>query len=248
MGFLDDILDEKTANAWIEQNTEEWHKVRLGRFTSSEMARLITPGKRQMTQKELDARPAKGKGSSTTQVEDYGTLGEAAKTYISEKVAENLTGQARQQGYAFPLVWGTEHEAEAVEYFEKQTGLETTVCGFFTYTDHAGGSPDRLVGEKAILEAKCPADSVNMLAYLMLTDHYDVRRDFFPYWVQCQSNLLFTDREVCHFVAYDPRMIDPKHKLAHIEIPADKAFQDIIIKQIEAGVKEKLSILQTLNA
>lgn len=247
MSFLDDILDERTANAWIEQNTEEWHKVRLGRFTSSELSRLMVPGKREMTQKELDARPKKGKGSSTTFMDDYGTLADASKTYIAEKVAEIMTGQAKTQGYAFPLVWGAEHEAEAVEYFEKETGLETEVCGFFTYTDHAGGSPDRLVGEREILEAKCPSDSVNMIGYLMLTDHYDVRRDYFPYWVQCQGNMLFADKDLCHFIAFDPRMINPKHRMAHIQIPADKEFHKLIAQQITAGVKEKLSLLKTLT-
>lgn len=247
MSFLDDLLDERTASAWIDQNTEEWHAIRLGRFTASEIYRLMAPSKREMTAEELKARPKSGPGSSAKLVSDYGKLSEAALTYVNEKVAEILTGSAKTTGYAFPLVWGTEHEAEAVEFFEKKTGLVTEKCGFFTYTDHAGGSPDRLVGDDAILEAKCPADSVNQVDYLMLIDHYGVKDNYFPYWVQCQANMLFTDRKLCHFITFDPRMKLDKHKLQHIEIPADTAFQDLIIAQITKAVKEKLEMIARLS-
>lgn len=247
MSFLDELLDERTASTWIEQNSPEWDAIRLGRFTSSEMYRLMTAGKREMTEAEKAARPKKGPGSRTEYVQDYTKLSDAAFTYINEKVAEILTGSAKTTGYAFPLVWGTEHEAEAVEFFEKKTGLVTEKCGFFTYTDHAGGSPDRLVGDDAILEAKCPADSVNQIDYLMLIDHYGVKENYFQYWVQCQANMLFTERKLCHFITFDPRMKLDKHKLQHIEIPADTAFQDLIIAQITKAVKEKLEMIARLK-
>lgn len=247
MSFLDDLLDESKAHTWIQQGTEEWDRVRLGRFTSSEMSRLMEPSRRDMTEDELKARPKSGKGSKTTQIADYGRLSDGGMTYVYEKVAEIMTGQARQQGYAFPLVYGKETEPLAADFFHEKNGVELEECGFFTYTDHAGGSPDRLVGDDAIMEIKCPADSVNMLGYLMLTDHYDVRRDYFQYWVQCQSNMLFTGRKLCHFVAFDPRMIDDRHKMAHIQLPADEEFQNLIIQQIELAVKEKLSLLKTLS-
>lgn len=245
--FLDDLLDETKANTWIQQGTPEWDAARLGRFTSSEMSRLIEPSSRDMTEDELKARPKSGKGSRTTKIEDYERLSDGGMTYVKEKVAEIMTGQARVQGYAFPLVYGKDMEPYAAEHFEKKTGFELQECGFFTYTNHAGGSPDRLVDDHAILEIKCPADSVNMLGYLMLTDHYDVRRDYFQYWVQCQSNMLFTGRKVCYFVAYDPRMIEEKHKMAHITLPADVEFQNFIAGRITIAVREKLSLLKTLS-
>lgn len=248
MSFLDDLLDEKTASAWVEQGTPEWDQVRLGRFTSSELSRLMEPAKREMTEAELKARPKTGKGSAVKFISDHSKLSDAGMTYVKEKVAEVMTGHAKVQGYAFPLVYGTTTEPEAADFFSEKTGLELEKCGFFSYTEHAGGSPDRLIGTDALLEIKCPADSVNMLGYLMLTDHYDVRRDYFPYWAQCQANLLFTDRKLAHFCAYDPRMIDPRHRMAHIEIPADVEFHDLIRAQIALAVKEKLSLLKTLNA
>lgn len=247
MEFLDELIDDKLANKWIAQGTFEWDQVRIGRFTASEIHRLMEPSKREMTPEELKARPKEGKGSSAKLVYDYTKLSEAALTYVNEKVAEVLTGQAKSTGYAFPLVWGTEHEDEAVEHFTKTTGLETEKVGFFTYTSHAGGSPDRLVGNDSILEIKCPSDSVNQVKYLILTDQFDVRRDYFPYWVQCQANMLFTERNLCHFCTYDPRMKNEKHKMTHIQIKADPQFHDLIRKQIELAVKEKLALINLLS-
>lgn len=246
MSFLDDLLDEKTANKWIEQGTFEWDQVRIGRFTASEMYRLMEPAKREMTEAELKSRPKSGKGSSAKLVYDYEKLSDAALTYINEKVAEILTGQAKTQGYAFPIVWGLEHEDEAAEFFAKKTGLELEKVGFFTYTDHAGGSPDRLVGSDSILEIKCPHESVNQIKYLMLTDQFDLRREYFLYWVQCQANMMFTERNICHFATYDPRMKEEKHKLTHIEIKADFEFHDLMRKKIVQATKEKLHIISLL--
>src|SRR5688572_14249397 len=104
MDFLESILDDRTALTWIDQNSEEWDRVRIGRFTASEIHRLMEPAKREMTEAELKARPKSGKGSSAKLVNDYSTLSDAAFTYINEKVAEILTGQPKSQGYAFPLV------------------------------------------------------------------------------------------------------------------------------------------------
>jgi hypothetical protein len=245
--FLDDLLDEKTANNWISQNSPEWDRIRIGRFTASELHRLMDPAKREMTKEELEARPKSGKGSSSKLIYDYSRLSDEAMSYIEEKVAEILTDTPKQQGYAFPITWGMEHEDEAIEFFEKRTGMVVQRVGFFSYSTHAGGSPDGLVGDTAIIEAKCPFNSVIQLKYLMLTDQWDVKRNYWSYWVQCQANMLFTGRELSYFTTYDPRMVNDKHKIQIIEIKADSEFHDLIIKQIELATKEKLSLLQTLQ-
>jgi hypothetical protein len=247
MNFLDEITDEKTANKWIEQGTPEWDQVRLGRFTASEIYRLMEPSKREMTEAELKSRPKSGKGSSVKLIADYSKLSEAAMTYINEKVAETMTGLANQSGYAFPLVWGTSYENDACDYFATKTCLTIEKVGFFSYTQHAGGSPDRFVGDDAILEVKCPANSVNQVGYLMLTDEFDLRRNHFGYWCQCQANMLFTERNLCHFVTYDWRMINEKHKMTHIEIKANPAFHELIRQQIAKATEEKLKLLQLLS-
>jgi len=226
MIFLDKLLDENKS-VFIQQNTEEWHRVRLGRFTASEIFNLITEPK-------------------TIAAQKAGHLSETALNYVMEKVAETLTCQPKQQGYAFPLVWGLEHEAEAVKFFEEKTNLQTFTTGFYPYTDHAGGSPDREVEDFDILEIKCPFDSAKHVEYLMLTTWADLKAEYKKYYWQCQANLLFTGRKACHFVSFDPRMRNDKHKMAHLVIPAIEEDQKILIAKIEKAVDEKLKILSAL--
>lgn len=222
--FLDDLLDEKTANNWIDQRSPEWEQIRVGRFTASTNWRLMVKPK-----------------------EKSKKISETTMTYIMEKVAEVMTGQTKQQGYAFPLVWGVDNEPLAREHFQEKTGIEVQECGFFPYTDHAGGSPDGLIRNDAILEIKCPYDSKVMLDYLMLTDHHDLKRDFREHYWQIQNNLLFTERELGYFVAFDPRMQKEEHKMKVIEVPRIEVESAEIIEMIGLAVEEKLKILNLLQ-
>lgn len=224
MSFLDQIIDEKKAFQWIEQNTVEWERIRIGRFTSSENWKLIVEPK-----------------------EKSKKISETTNTYIMEKVAEVMTGQCKQQSYAFPLVYGKENEPIAREYFAEKTGFAVETVGFFPYTDHAGGSPDGVVNDNAILEIKCPYDSKVQLEYLMLTDQWDLKRNFREHYWQMQNNMLFTGKELGHFVAFDPRMTNEKHKMVHIEVKAVPDEQQLIIEKIGMVVEEKLKLIKLLS-
>lgn len=228
MGFLDDIINSESAKKYVDQGTEEWHKLRLGRFTSSEIHKLIT-----------EPKAVKDK--------EAGRLGETGYGYVNDRVAEIMTGQAKQQGYAFPLVYGKETEPVAIEAFVDKTGFKWESCGFYPYTDHAGGSPDGIINEEDILEVKCPYDSGKQVEYLMLNDQFDLMRFNKDYYWQCQANLLFTGMKQCHFVCFDPRMIEEKNRLQHIIIKPNNEHHDLLIKKIEVAVKEKLSILKLLR-
>lgn len=227
MSFFDDILDARTANKWIDQGTPEWDRVRVGKFTASEIWKLMVEPK-------------------TNVDKEAGKLSETSMTYISEKVAEVMTGQCKQQGYAFPMVWGTEKEPDAINAFIEKTGFTYERVGFFSFSDHAGGSPDGFINDDAIIEVKCPYDSAVQLDYLMLTDQWDLKRLKREYYWQCQANMLFTDRNLCYFVTYDPRMKEEKHQLVTLEIKPVAEDRDMIVKKIGMAVKEKLSLLKTL--
>jgi hypothetical protein len=222
--FFTDLLDEATAQRHLSQGTDQWAEIRLGRFTSSEIWKLIVEPKEKAKQ-------------------EAGLLSETAMTYVQDKVAEVMTGQAKSQGYAFPLVYGKETEPLAIEEFIKRTGFKYEAVGFYEFTDHAGGSPDGLINDSDILEVKCPVDSSKMIDYLLLTDQYDLKRMFREYYWQMQGNMLFSKTENGHFVAYDPRMVNDKHRIVHIEVKADKKDQDILIYKIARATEEKLKLL-----
>lgn len=250
MRWLDELVEGNFSPRNIEQGSEQWENIRAGRFTSSEIWKIMECGTRPMTYEELKARPKSGKGSATTQIRDHSKMSEKGLTYIRQKVAEVLTGQPKQAAYAYPLVYGKETEPEAVEYFEKITGYTCEEIGFQTWGEHAGGSPDRFINEiKEGLEIKCPFQSENQIDYLMLVDHYDLKRMYPEYYWQCVSLMLFTGLEAWNFCTYDPRMIEDKHKMTRIRIEASKVTDDmdLINTAIASAVKEKLQLLDLLK-
>lgn len=250
MSWLDELVTGDRTPQNLEQGSEQWENIRAGRFTSSEIYKIMEFGYRPMTEQELKARPKTGKGSKTTRVIDPSQMSEGGKTYITQKVAEVLTGRPKPSAYAYPLVYGKETEPEAVEYFEKMTGYTCEEIGFQTWGEHAGGSPDRFIVEiKEGLEIKCPFQSENQVDYLILTDHYDLKRMYPQYYWQCVSLMLFTSLEAWNFCTFDPRMISDKHKMTRIRIEASKVEEDmdLVNTAIASAVKEKLSLLDTLK-
>lgn len=233
-----------------EQGSQQWSDVRAGRFTASEIFKLMDSGTRMMNAAELKARPKEGKGKSAKMIEDPNLLSKPAITYINEKVAETLTGQAKPQVFSRATEWGDQFEPLAAEEFKKETGLDFEIISFVTFGDHAGGSPDRIIkGTGDILEIKCPYNSENQVAYLLLTDQWDLKRMHPNHYWQCMSNLLFSQgaAKMCHFVTYDYRMIEKKNQFCYIPIkPIEEDF-DLIIKKLEVAVAEKLRALQIIR-
>lgn len=227
MSFLDDMLDPIGSLKHVEQGSDAWDRARIGRFTSSEMWRLLTPPK-------------------TKEAKEAGRLSETALNYIHVKVAERLTGQQKVSSYAYPIVFGKEQEPIAIESFVEKTGFKWDQIGFVAFGDYAGGSPDGLINETDILEIKCPWAIETQLDYLLLTDQWDLKRLKPDYYYQCMSNLLFTMKEKCHFVSFDHRYPEDK-RIVHLEIkPVLEDFQRIT-EAIEKGVKEMLEILKVLT-
>lgn len=247
MDFFESLNSGDASQYLIEQGSDEWRELRVGRFTGSEMFKLVEPGKREMTQEELKARPKTGEGSKTKNIQDVKVLGEKAWTYIYKKAAETLTGQLDDEVYAWPLVRGKELEPEAVEFFEKRTGMTCEPIGFVPFTDHAGSSPDRMVSDGAILEIKCPSNSTNQINYLLLTDHWDLKREYPNHYWQVQTNVLFTGAKKGYFAAYDPRYKLEKQRMAILEVPIVPADQDLIIQKIAVATEEKLKIIKLIG-
>jgi hypothetical protein len=226
--FLDELLDPTLANKHVEQNSEQWDRLRIGRFTASEIHKLMT---------EPRSKAAK----------ENGELSETAKNYIMVKVAETLSGRKNPDSYAYPIVYGKETEPEAIEYFIERTGFNYEKIGFIAFSDHAGGSPDGLVNGNEILEIKCPWSIATQVDYLMLTDQYDLKRMFPEYYWQCQANLLFTDTKLCHFVTYDPRYEESKFKMTHLKVAPHADDQQAICDKVAKATEEKLKLIKLLS-
>lgn len=114
-----------------EQRTSEWKSQRYGKFSASEIIKLLG---------------ARG-------------LGETGKTYAIEKAIEELYGEFEEPFISYDMQNGIDTEPLAFAKFKELKGLEfldVETCGFFEYNKHAGASPDGLVSDNSVLEIKCP--------------------------------------------------------------------------------------------
>ena len=238
---------DKALAEQSEQGSPMWENIRAGRFTASEFWKLMESGTREMNAAELAARPKTGKGSKSKFIEDPSCLSKTTQTYIFQKVAETLTGQSPPEIFSHATAWGTDMEPIAAEYIGMKYGWEYEILSFVPYGDHAGGSPDRKIkGVNEIVEIKNPYNSAVQVNYLMLTDQWDLKREYPEHYWQCMANILFTHADRCHFFAYDYRMKEEKHKLAYLIIePVAEDLERIGLK-LGAAIREKESILKLL--
>jgi exodeoxyribonuclease (lambda-induced) len=114
-----------------EQRSENWKIERYGKFSASEIIKLLG---------------VRG-------------LGETGKTYAIEKAIEELYGEMEENFVSFDMQRGIELEPLAFAKFKELKELEfleVTNCSFFKFNEDAGASPDGLVSDDAVLEIKCP--------------------------------------------------------------------------------------------
>jgi hypothetical protein len=196
----------------IEHGSEDWHRARSGKFTPSELYRLMTEPKVK-TEK----------------------LSEGAKTYVKEKIAEILTVDISNEKMFHgnnATEWGNSFEGEAIELFSDMLNKEIINVGFINYDDNFGGTPDGISHDNLFgIEVKCPYNPSIHLDNLLL-DSLAFKKERKEYYWQIQGYSLITGIEDWYFVSYDPRQIDYKLKI----LPIKRNEDDIRI------IKEKLQI------
>lgn len=220
----------KRAMMFEQQNV--WKATRLGKFTASEIYKLLKTGR------------------SKDQL-----FGEVAMTYIHEKIAELLTGEAKDDISGMrALEWGAANEYDAFLAYQQHCGEELQYFGvadprFFPYNAFSGGSPDGL-GPDCVLEIKCPYVSSNHVPYL-LASRQDADGEWLAwhkpeYYAQLQFNMLCTGKPRGVLISYDPRAIEPANRLAVIHVAAHEQLQATIKMRLEkAGeiVADALGVL-----
>lgn len=213
--------------------TEAWKAARLGRFTSSQIAKLLVKSK------------AKGE-----------TFGEGAKTYIYKKAAETLTLEANETTSA-AIKWGNEHEPFAAREFSHVYKKEIEYYGkenpvFIAYGNHAGGSKDGFIlDENAIIEFKCPFESGYHaeLLHKVTTNTFSLKEYEKDYYGQVQFNM-FLEGEDCkhgYFVSYDPRVIDPRFAVIAVKVDRDEDYLKELLERLELAIAEKVKYLTEIG-
>ena len=116
----------------IEQGTDEWFAIRIGKVTASRVADVI-------------AKTKSGYSASRD-------------NYMAQLVCERLTGQKGESFTNAAMQHGTETEPLARLSYEVSQNVLVDQVGFVPHPSikMAGASPDGLVGDNGLLEIKCP--------------------------------------------------------------------------------------------
>lgn len=212
----------------------DWKAKRLGRFTASEMHKLMKGGRKKDQ-----------------------LFGQGALTYINEKIAEIITGESKDLDGIKALEWGAANELDAITLFQEQHPRPIEFFGignpqFFAYNAVSGGSPDGL-SEDAVIEIKCPFNSANHIDFLSISKAIDNHTEWLSenwddYFIQIQFNMLCCGKSKGYLVSYDPRVINHEHRLAVLQIDGRGDYQadiDYRISEAKKIVQQRLKLIES---
>lgn len=199
----------------MQQGSEEWFGARLGQWTASEMHRLVPEhaGEYVVVERKKDyavmregAEKAVAGGAGLTADEavklcdqlNAPRLPKTADEYILSRLAERWAGERARE-----FIWqdrerGHQLEPAIIERYSREQGVFVEAEGFVPWDglDHAGASPDGLIGLDGALEAKAPRPWKHLERILHGLDH--------DYLVQAQAVLGATHRDWLVHVSYCP--------------------------------------------
>lgn len=190
----------------MEQRSEDWFNARLGKVTASRVADVLSQIKT-------------GESSSR-------------RNYRVELVCERLSN-AKAEGFSnVHTERGIELEPLAKSAYEVKTQLLVMDVGFVEHPaiDMSGASPDGLVGEKGLLEIKCPTPA----------NHVDIvlsKKSPAKYYAQMQWQMACTGRDWCDFVSYCPAL-SISTDLYVIRVERDNEFIAIAENEVIAFLNE----------
>ncbi len=164
----------------VDQGSEEWHQMRCGLLTASEMKLIMTP---------------------TGKVADN----EKTRNHVYEIAAQRLTGFVEPRYVSDDMLRGHEDEIDARIAYEKAYG-GTLTMGFIVNRKWGfpiGFSPDWLVGGDGLAESKSRAQrfQVQTIAECVTADTIPA-----DYMLQCQTGLLVSERKWLDFCSYSNGM------------------------------------------
>lgn len=166
------------TNTDIVQGSDAWRNLRSGKVTASRI----------------------------TDVMDYKKNGDesaARAAYRTQIVTEMLTGVPFDYAYETPAMrWGREQEPFARLLYGQLRGVEVQQIAFAPHEalEHAGASPDGLVGPDGLLEIKCPMSHTH-LAYCLAGAVVEDYKLQMLWQLACMPERKWVD-----FVSFDPRV------------------------------------------
>jgi|APGre2960657404_1045060.scaffolds.fasta_scaffold49723_3 hypothetical protein len=214
---------------------EEWLQYRYGKFTSSDIEKLMTDP----TKKEQEMGEQLSKG---------------AKTYVLHRIATQLA-LPEPDYYSAAMQHGNETEPQAAIAFAKIMGYELTdsdfihngISAWVIFSDDNEvycGTPDIILPD-AIAEIKCPAPHTH-LKYMMLKTQSDIADQMPDYYAQMQLNMVLSQRDMCYFVSFDDRFYNEAHQIKIIEVNKDDRYILTMLHKINIANQFKNNLINNL--
>lgn len=206
--------------ASVEQGSDAWHAIRNGKFTGSEVHRLMATETRPMTEQELIDYKKANPGSRVTTIADPYLLAKGARTYVEEVASERITGMPAKELFENDSMrWGKEHEPNAKKLLSLAHDMNGRNVAFIDYEDYAGMSPDWIVVVPGFgVEIKCPINRAIHLKYRTLQNADDLKMNHPDHYWQCAKGMLTTGYKFWKFVSYHPHY-PPLMQLKIINVP-----------------------------
>ena len=121
----------------LEQGSEAWLKVRLGKITASNFSKVLAKG-----------------------------AGKTRQSYMLKLAAEIITGDQVDAFTNDAMQWGTETEPMARAVYEFENNIDVYQVGFIEVNEYLGCSPDGLVADDGMMEIKCPKTVTQIETFL----------------------------------------------------------------------------------
>lgn len=178
----------------VVQGSDDWAALRRGLLTASEIRLILTP---------------------TLKI----ASNDKERAHLYELLAQRITGYVEPAYISDDMLRGINDEAEAAAIYSREYA-QTTETGFITNDKWGftiGYSPDRLVGDKGLLECKSRRQKYQLETIVS----QEVPAE---YMLQLQTGLLVSEREWIDFCSYCGGM-----HMVTIRVFPDQRIQDAIV-------------------
>jgi len=205
----------------FSQGSDEWLQIRKGKFTASEVHRLMG---------------IKG-------------LGKTGETYIFEKVTEELGGTIPPV-FSKAMEHGTLTEPFAKRHYELAFDCTIVDKPFLIaeWCDQAGCSPDGIVeGKELGVETKCPMNPTNHIQHLMIISDQELKDQKPEYYWQVQCCLAVTGLKEWDFVSYHEDF-SGKLRMSVLTVAANESDIALLKSRIGEAVEIKNKIIAKIKA
>jgi len=203
-------MNHITIHTDVEQGSDEWHEMRCGILTASEVKNIITP-------KTL--KLSKG--------------GEVSHLY--ELLAQRITGYVEPQYISDDMLRGHVDEIEARELYAEhfapvdQVGFITNNKWGFTI----GYSPDGLVGDDGLIEVKSRRQKLQI-------EHLATGEIPTEAMLQMQTGMLVSGRKWCDYISYcggtpmKPQRVYADEAMQTAIVEAASQFETVLAQKLSA--------------